>query len=553
MATETIYHGVRSAIKRTPLWAPLRSLKRYTRTKLPSEISGFAWVKEDETFHTTVHIYNYWAVNYDVQGDFELHVSVHGTDGERLGKATFLMAPDATTSVPTSELLTRCGVDTPFEGTLIYTVKHRNIPPGLPLQGNVDFEYSSGRMTSVHGLGRYNSGWGDEWNSAITLNPKDDEDTFLVVQNPFPFKKSPSERTKQDVVQVFNYRGDKYPEDFTTPLIRACGSATVHLEASFPNLHEFLEGEVGWFRIWSDLSAGRYLTYGKSKNTGNWRVNHLAGAVRPGGPLWYDAESVANLERVGINILPFVSGGKTESEYQIYHGHDTLPEYGLDITIHDDNGQLIVNLPNRVRVPRLGAAGFTAKELLAEAKISSAGESFTGNIVFSISRESSHENVPHGIPIILRLLENDFSADVGVGPDIYNIRQLIDSKPLESIPRIIPRTKTFARIRETDEWETSLTLINQSSLSGYDTTSDTKITIHTPNGLDDLSATVHVPPYGSKTFRIRDLFPDIVTLLHDSGGYGFVKARDLTVRECGFFVIRNLKTGAIASDHLYGG
>ncbi len=252
-----------------------------------------------------------------------------------------------------------------------------------------------------------------------------------------------------------------------------------------------------------------------------------------------------------INPFPISRGGDFDIEYQMSGMLEKMPAYDIDVTINDDDGELIADLPRYTTISRYSAAvRLTGAELLKAAGVPDDVEKFSGNVTFSPRHDTSHPGVLGQAAIMrLRDRESGYVADFNTGPGIMNVGEAAATTKL----MVTPRTKIFSHVLDSDEWETSVFIVNQSSLRNYEKTSETKITVYSPDGPTDLVTTLRIPPYGSIWFKLSELFPNVRDVLRSSNGLGFVKARDLTLRQIGYYVIRNTKTGAIASDHLYGG
>lgn len=534
----------------TPLGGPLKRLRNSVYKWIPKQTSGFGWIKESDTFHTRFFLHNYWTENYQISEPIAVRIAVHDEAGTRLGEASFDIQPDGVLAIPGADILSRTNVNTPFEGNVIFTLRHRNLRAGLPIQFDQDYEYEQSKMSSVHGLGVFTKRTKNKLPARIAFTETEDHEFFVVVQNTFPFKRDPYECVISADVEVFNHRGERFEPTFSTPPIPACGHYLISLRTEFPGITDFLEGKPGWLRLWSEVPAHRYLSYAINHENESLAVCHLTGDMNAEPDPLILHEELRGLGRGIMNDLPAMTGAGTETEYLLYNDNDNLPHIGINATVYDDLGNQVAALPKPLVIERHGTGKLTLKGILESGGYDLGGKSFSGNVALSIARDSSQPGIPRIYALALRVIENGFEAEVDLAMTIFNINQ-------EHLPhrrRAPTRTKVFSRIREDDEWETSVWINNTSSLEeGYSKTSETKLMVYSPSGQTSLTKVVHIPPYGSQMFSLRDLFPELVDELRQSNGYGFLKVRDVTLWSWAFYFIRNRRTGAMTCDHLYGG
>jgi hypothetical protein len=515
--------------------------------------SGFCWVKETESFKTTFNIYNYWTENYGINGSLPLTITVFDNFGVKIGTQKYDVQPDGVAVMNARMTLDDLGIPIPFEGSFVYTLRHNNLFTNRPIQGNMDYRYHPQKSTSVHGLATYTGISQEHAPSDILIDDEPGENTTLVIHNTYPYRKSPWEKTVVARVEIFDHQGNLFTKTLETDPIPACGFQKVSLRDDFPGVYDFLDGNVGLIKTWSDVPASRYLVITENDESGAVKVNHAAGVKSTDESLNFATKSDGwDLGRMYIIPFPIERGGDFECEYQMSGISKDMPAYDIDVTIHNDAGELISELQSFATIPLYSSAvRLLGNEILDAAGVPSDLEEFKGNVTFSVRHDASHPGILKGQSVIFRLRDRKSGdlADVNVGPDIVNV----GAAAAGVRSRVVPRTKIFAHLLEIDDWETSLFLVNQSSLKNYDKISQTKITVYSPDGPTGLEATVEIPPYGSAWFKVNELFPNVREILKPHEGRGFIKARDLKVREYGYYTIRNTSTGAVAADHLYGG
>lgn len=566
MVTSSIRSRMKSAIIASPALRPFIRYQSALKTAASGNVrsaldiirapmnSGFCWVKETSSFQTTFNIYNYWTDNYGIDGPLSLTITVFDGSGIKIGSQKYEVQPDGVAVMNARTTLDDLGISIPFEGSFVYTLRHSNLFSSRVIQGNMDYRYHPQKSTSVHGLATYGGVIENQAPSDILIDDEPDENTTLIIHNTYPYKKTPSEKTVVARVEIFDHQGNLFKKTLETNPIPACGFQKVSLRDDFPGVYDFFDGNVGLIKIWSDVPASRYLVLTENDETGSVKVNHAAGMRSPDEALYFaEKNDDWDLGRTFISPFPIESGGDLEIEYQMSGISKDMPPYDIDITINDDTGELIADLPRFTTIPRYSSSvRLLGKDLLDAAGVSTDEKEFKGNATFSVRHDSSHPGVLKGQGVILRIRDRKSGnvADINTGADVVNVGAAAAGLLRTNV---IPRTKIFAHVLEIDEWETSVFLVNQSSLRNFKEWADTKITIHSPDGPTGLEATLKIPPYGSMWFKVNELFPKVRDVLKPHAGRGFIKARDLKVREYGYYVIRNTQTGAIAADHLYGG
>lgn len=172
----------------TPPGGPLKRLRNSVYKWIPKQTSGFGWIKESDTFHTRFFLHNYWTENYKISEPISVNIAVHDEAGTRLGEASFDIRPDGVLAIPGADILSRTNVNTPFEGNVLFTLRHRNLRAGLPIQFDQDYEYEQSKMSSVHGLGVFTMPANEKVPSRIAFTETEDHEFFVVVQNTFPIQ-----------------------------------------------------------------------------------------------------------------------------------------------------------------------------------------------------------------------------------------------------------------------------------------------------------------------------------------------------------------------------
>ncbi len=543
---------LKKILKRTPAYRPLRFIRNFIDAKTEKTVSGFCWLLEDGDFHTTYSLYNYWSENYGINDNFTVKCVVYAQDGSVLAVMDIPLDHNSVKVVHGYELLKRGEIESPFEGSVVFTATDTRLRANIPFQCDQDFYYQKSKMTSVHGLGMFTEPVDVSLPATVPIHASSTEDPYVVFQNTYEYSKSPDECITSIEIELFDSSGSQYAQSYFSQDVPACGLSRISLKSAFPDIEDFLNGRPGVVRIWSKIPATRYLVYHTNSDRSSMSVCHLVGISKPHPDPIAPSSELVGLGRGMMHGLPAFTGSGVETEAIVYTANESVDELDVDVDLYAVTGELIGSSEAPIQLGRYGNHVVRTADVLQKLNVATPSSEFKGMMVLSIKPSKKSGVIPRYQSTSLRMTEGVYSGEVILNMDLFNV----DTANSAWSPRYQPiqRTKTFSRVIVDHEWETYLWISNPSSLRDeYAKEAEYTVRLFGQSGEVASPITKTLPAHGSEYIAISDLFPDAENYLSNNGGYGAVRLRDTNVRLWCLYVIKNKNTGAISCDHLYGG
>ncbi len=524
------------------IFHPLRAfslLKKKLKQPRVPENSSYCYFVENGDVNTTIYLYNYWSENYKIERP-EIKFHLLDMDGNEKGTHTVTLPPNGCAAVKGKDLLAAAGMDS-LEGSVLTTITNPLLVQGRPLQMNVDYFFANGKkVTGVHSQWGINPDPKDEQLASFHIQVHTTQDTFVVFRNTLHKKHAP--RAEPVSMELINHKGEK--RETTLSTIPPMGMRKVSVKELFPGSEAFLDGKPGNLKVSSHTEMGRCLFYHHDAEENEYTFNHATQNLLFNGNGSYTLEE---MKRMGIG--PVGAGPvRVEGKWDTYllpfvDFFEDVDHYFLDLCLFDGSGKKILELPQHVKMTPRTVTRIDFADVLAKGGISTP---FEGSFRISFHIEERITKYPKGLHYIAGFSHGKHHTEFQFDSGLFNM-------PTHNLSNEYQTSKIFSRALSTNDFQTSIFLINSSGETGYAKESTTQLYVFDAEGKTIGEKTIKLPANGSRFITLEEEFPTMKEALASSQGNGVVKVRDRTARISGFHFIQDRKGNFQCSDHLVGG
>lgn len=524
------------------IFHPLKAfslLKKKLKQPRVPENSSYCYFVENEELSTVIYLYNYWSENYKIERP-EIKFHLLDMEGNEKGTHVVFLSPNGCAAVKGNDLLSAAGIQS-FEGSVLTTITHPLLVQGRPLQMNVDYFFANGKkVTGVHSQWGINAEPKDEVLASFHVQVHSDRDTFVVFRNTLHTKHAP--RAEPVTIELLNHKGEK--KETTLSTIPPMGMRKVSVRELFPESDSFLDGKPGNLNVTSHTEMGRCLFYHHDANENEYTFNHATQNLLLNGNGFYTLDE---MKRMGIG--PVGAGPvRVEGKWDTYllpfvDFFEDVDHYFLDLCVFDHAGKKILERPQHLKMTPRTVTRIDFNEVLSKGNVP---QPFSGSFRLSFHIEERTPKYPKGLHYIAGFSHGNHHTEFQFDSGLFNM-------PTHNLSNEYQTSKIFSRALSTNEFQTSIFLINSSGETGYAKESKTQLYVFDAEGKTIGEKTIKLPANGSQFISLEEEFPNMKNDLSSCHGNGVIKVRDRTTRISGFHFIQDRKGNFQCSDHLVGG